>query len=264
MSDLHRAEAHADDEGRMPLGEHLNELRRCLLRAAVVVVTLFLVGFFLTEPLMRFALLPWEWGRADLVASGQTDPGTLTLIKPTEGILFTMKLALWFALLVGGPYVLHPLWSFVAVGLHAHEKRAVYRSLPFSMALFFGGLSFGFFGLVPLALPILITWVPEDLARPTITLSEYFGTVSTLTLLMGFVFQLPLLMWLVVRAGLVEAEWLGSSRRVAIVAMLVFAAIMTPPGVITQVFVVLPMMLLFEIGLGLARRAQAAREREAL
>lgn len=254
----------ADDEGRMPLGQHLDELRGCLLRSVVVLFVLFLVGFYVSTPLMKFVIIPWDSARESVLAGGGTDPGTLTMIKPTEGILFTMKVAVWFALLVGGPFMLYQLWSFVAVGLHLHEKRAVYKSLPFSLLLFFGGLSFGFFALVPLALPILITWVPEDLARPTITLAEYFGTVSTLTLLMGFVFQLPLVMWLLVRAGLVEAEWLGSSRRMAIMIMLVFAAIMTPPDAITQVLVVLPMVVLFEVGLFLARKAQKARDAEAL
>lgn len=253
-----------DAQGRMPLGQHLDELRRCLLRGGLVFVTLFLLGASFDDPLIRFMVEPWNWARESVAAHGGLDPGPLGMIKPTEGVIFTLKVALWFATLVGGPFYLWQLWSFIAVGLHGHERRAVYSVLPASLGLFVVGLWFGYRVMVPFTLPILLTWVPEDLARPTVTLSEYFGTLSSLTLLMGFVFQLPLAMWLVVRTGLVDAAWLGQSRRVAIVIILIFAAVMTPPDVITQIFVAIPMVLLYEAGLLLARRAQAARERESL
>lgn len=258
------ADGHDDDRGRMPLGQHLDELRRCLVRATVVFLALFLIGIYVDEPLLRLMIEPWQWARESVVAGGNIDPGPLGMIKPTEGILFTMKVAMWFAVLFGGPFYLWQLWSFIAVGLYPHEKKAVYAVLPSSLGLFAVGLWFGFAVLVPLALPILITWVPGDLVQPTITLEEYFGTVSTLTLLMGFVFQLPLLMWLLVRVGLVEAEWLGRSRRMAIVIVLIFSAIMTPPDVVTQILVAIPMVGLYEIGMLLAKRAQRARERDAL
>ena len=145
-----------------------------------------------------------------------------------------------------------------------HERRAVLRALPWAILLFAAGLSFGFWVVVPLALPILMSWIPAEVAAPTITLQEYLSLLQVLTLLLGVVFELPILMWLVVRAGLVEVATLSASRRVSIIVMLIAAAMLTPPDVITQLLVVAPMIVLYEVGLILARRAEAARERALL
>ena len=118
--------------------------------------------------------------------------------------------------------------------------------------------------VVPIALPVLMSWVPADIATPTVTLQEYLSLLQVLTLLLGVVFELPILMWLVVRAGLVEVATLSASRRVSILVMLMAAAMLTPPDVVTQLLVVAPMIVLYEIGLILARRAEKARERAAL
>ncbi|RKY20207.1 MAG: twin-arginine translocase subunit TatC [Planctomycetota bacterium] len=248
----------------MPLRQHLEELRGCVARSGMVLAALFIGGMIFDNPLVAFMIGPWDAARAAMIADGVPDPGMLAFIKPTEGFLFSMKVAGAFALLVGGPYLLWEVWRFVGAGLHLHERRSVKRALPFAMALFVLGLSFGFYVVVPISLPILLTWVSVELAHPTITLQEFLSLLLTLTLLLGFVFELPVLMWLVVRAGLMEADTLASSRKLAMLLMLVFAAIMTPPDVITQIFVALPMFVLYEIGLLLAKRAQAARERAAL
>jgi hypothetical protein len=133
----------------------------------------------------------------------------------------------------------------VGAGLLTDERSALFKA-------------FGFTVLLQLAYPILLTFVSEEVARPTITLSEYFFSLRSLTLLMGFVFELQIIMWLVVRAGLVQYKSLPTSRRMAVLVMLVFAAIMTPPDVVTQVLVVIPMVLLYEVGLLLARKADKA------
>lgn len=252
------------DDSRMPLREHLNELRGCVVRAGAVLFVLFVGGMLVDAPLVAFMVRPWEAARASMVADGLADPGRLAFIKPTEGFLFSMRVAGSFALLVGGPYLLYEIWRFVGAGLHPHERRAVLRALPVAMGLFAVGLSFGFGVAVPVALPVLLTWVSADVAQSSVTLQEYLSLLTTLSLVLGSVFELPILMWLVVRAGLVEARTLSSSRRVAILVMLVLAAVMTPPDVITQVLVGAPMIVLYEVGLVLARRAQRARERAAL
>jgi len=263
-SDNPTPEAEDDDGTRMPLREHLEELRGCVARAAGVLFALFLAGMIFDEPFVAFMNGPWEAVRESMVAAGDPDPGKLSFIKPTEGFLFSMKVALSFALLVGGPYLLFEVWRFVGIGLHDHERKAVLRSLPFAVLLFALGLGFGFYVAVPIAMPVLLTWVSVDLAQPVITLQEYLSLLLTLSLLLGFVFELPIIMWLVVRAGLIEVKTFSDNRRVALLVMLVFAAIMTPPDVITQLLVVLPMAVLFEIGLLLGRRAQTARDRSVL
>lgn len=252
------------DDSRMPLRQHLEELRGCVMRSFAVLLALFIAGLIFDDPFVAFMVAPWELARETLLGWGHPDPGKLSFIKPTEGFLFSMKVAMSFSLLVGGPYLLYEVWRFVGAGLHEHERRAVLKALPAALALFVSGLAFGFRLVVPLALPVLVSWISSDLAVSSVTLQEYLSLLLTMTLLLGFVFELPVLMWLVVRAGLVDVDTLSKSRRVAILGMLVFAAIMTPPDVITQVLVALPMLVLYEIGLILARRAQRARERAAL
>jgi len=245
----------------MPLRQHLEELRTCIFRSLIAFVVLFAVGMVFTDWLIRFMVTPYEIARQAIIESGEPDPGVLIMIRPAEGFLFSMKVAMAFALLVGAPFYLLQVWSFVGAGLHSHEKAAVGKSFPIAVGLFIAGLVFGYRVLVPMAYPILLTWVDSEMARPSITVSEYFGSLVSLTLLMGFVFELPVLMWLGVRSGMVELKTLSSSRRTAIVVMLLFAAVMTPPDVVTQIFVVVPMFGLYEVGLLFARKADAARQR---
>jgi sec-independent protein translocase protein TatC len=235
------------EASRMPLRQHLEELRGCLFRSFIAFVVLFIVGFIFVDELISFIILPYEWARARIVEDGGPDPGTLVLIRPAEGFIFAMKVAGSFAIMGGAPLFLREVWSFVGAGLLARERKAIFKAFPFAVGLFLLGLAFGFTVLLQLAYPILLTFVSEEVARPTITLSEYFFSLRSLTLL-----------WLVVRSGLVQYATLAGSRRAAILVMLIFAAIMTPPDVVTQVLVVIPMAGLYEVGLLLAKRADKA------
>lgn len=253
-----------DDSTRMPLRQHLEELRSCLFRSTVCFVLLFVVGLVFTHDLVRFVVLPYEWSRQAIVEGGDPDPGALQQIAAAEGVLFSMKVAGSLAILLGAPIYLWELWRFVGAGLHSHEKAAVRKAFPPAVLLFLFGLAFGFLVVLRLALPLLLTWLDPAIARPNLTVNEYFGTTVNLTLLMGFVFELPIIMWLLVRAGLMRYETLAQNRKTSLVIMLIFAAVMTPPDVITQVLVAIPMAGLYEVGLILARRAEAARLRAVL
>ncbi len=251
-----------DDPSRMPLRDHLEELRSTLLRSFVALVILFAGGMALKDRLIRFVLVPWDRARESILLGGGQDPGVLSMIKPQEAFVFSLKVALAFALVVGAPYYLRLLWSFVVAGLMPNEKRAFWKAFPVSVVLFLGGMAFGYLILVPVGLDFLLTSVSPELIDPQVTVSEYFSLLLALTLLMGGVFLLPLFMWAGVRTGLVELETLSGSRRIAVVLMLIFASIMTPPDVVTQLLVAGPMMLLYEVGLMLARAASRARNRE--
>jgi sec-independent protein translocase protein TatC len=250
----------SNDDSRMPLRRHLEELRGCILRGGLVMVVLFAVGMAIDDVLATVMVKPWSLAREAMVADGLADPGRLGFIKPTEAFLFSMKVAMSFAMLLGAPYILYEVWRFIGVGLHSHERKAVFKAFPAAIALFGAGLSFGYLLVLPLALPILLTWIPAELARAQVTLQEYLSLLLTLTLLLGVVFELPILMWLIVRAGIVEVSTLASSRKVASLCMLIFAAIMTPPDPMTMVLVAGPMVGLYEVGLLVSRRAQSARD----
>ena len=242
-------------DGRMPLRQHLDELRGCLLRSFGVVLALFLLGTTANEPLVRLLIVPWDAARDAIVAGGYADPGKLVYIGPAEPFMVVLKAAFLVALIAGSPYVLYEVWRFVAAGLYPHERSAVMRSLPFAFLLMALGMLFGFLVLLPLGLRFLGTLVDPGLIASSVTFGAYFSLLITMTILMGAVFELPLLMWLVVRAGLVRVETLASSRKAAILACLVFGAVMTPPDVVTQFLVAVPMIVLYEIGLIVARRS---------
>ncbi len=246
-------------EKTMPLRQHLEELRSCLMRGGLCFIVLFIGAFAFKERLIEFILIPWNVARAGIMEGGGVDPGALINIGPAEPVIFTLKLAGAFALLVGAPFYLWQVWGFVGAGLLPAERVALRRSFPFSILLFGVGLAFGYRVLLPLGLQFLLTFVDPELITPQVTVSAYFTLTVGLTLLMGFVFQLPLIMWLVVRAGLVERKTLADSRRMAMLGMLVFSAMMTPPDVVTQMLVTGPMVVLYEVGLLLARKAEASR-----
>ncbi len=246
---------------RMPLRAHLDELRRCLIRAVLGFVVLFVGSMVFEGALRDFILIPWESARAGILASGGVDPGRLIYIGPAEAFLFSLKLGAAMALLIGAPWYLWQLWAFVGAGLLVNERDAIRKAFPVATGLFVVGLAFGYALLLPLGLQFLLTFADPEALAAQVTVSNYFHLLVAMTLLMGFVFELPLIMWLVVRAGLVQATTLGSSRRVAYLCMLVFSAMMTPPDPVTQLLVTGPMIVLYELGLRLARGAQAAHER---
>jgi len=252
------------DDARMPLREHLDELRRRLFRSLIIFSVLFFVGVYFKDPLIRFVLIPWETAGAAIVEAGGQDPGRLTNIGATEPFIFSLKLAAAFALLGGAPFFLYQFWAFVGVGLVDRERKAIHRAFPLATVLLIIGMAFGYRVLLPLGLQFLVSFVSPDLVKPEVTVTSYFSLLTALTLLMGFVFELPLIMWVVVRAGLIEHKTLASSRKVAILCMLVFSAMMTPPDVITQMLVTGPMIVLYEVGLILAKRAEKAREAQVL
>ena len=249
------------ESSRMPLRQHIEELRGCLVRSFLAFVALFSAAMVFEARLRDFILIPWEATRAGILAAGGADPGPLIYIAPAEAFIFSIKLGGGFALLAGAPFYLWQVWRFVGAGLHSNERRAVWRAFPAATGLFVVGLAFGYFVLVEMGLRFLLTYADSAVLVPQVTVTRYFTLLASLTLLMGFVFELPLLMWVVVRAGLVRAATLASSRKVAILGMLVFAAVMTPPDPFTMVLVATPMVVLYELGLLLARSADAAARR---
>lgn len=246
---------------RMPLRAHLDELRGTLVRCVVVLVLLFVLGVVLEKFLLDFVWIPWNTTRADLVALGRADPGPLVTIGPAEAMIAALKLAFMFAALVGSPYFLWQMWRFIGVGLNEVERRAVQRAFWPGLLLLLGGMSFGYTILLPFGLEYLVSYLDPSYAIPNVTVTSYVKFVTSLTLLMGLVFELPLLMWAIVRAGLIGAATLRRSRRIAILLMLVFAAVMTPPDAVSMCLVGAPMIVLYEVGLWLARGAERARVR---
>jgi len=171
-----------------------------------------------------------------------------------------MLVCLLTALVVAGPVLLHQLWQFVAAGLYANEKKAVVRMLPVSFLLFFLGLAFGFAVLAKLSVQFLISYGDLDYVQPMVTISSYLGLLFLLLLVMGLTFQIPLVMTVLASTGLVGPGFYKGKRRLCILAIFVVAAIITPPDAVSQCLVAGPMLVLFEIGLWMAKLAARRRE----
>jgi sec-independent protein translocase protein TatC len=252
------------EDHRMPLREHLNELRIMLIRCAIVLVVLLVAGLYFDEQLLRIMCEPWTKTRDAMVAAGSRDPGALSYLSPGEGMMAALRVSFLAAVAVGAPYFLWELWRFIGVGLNAKERGAIRLVVLPGVILFLAGLWFGFEVLLPVGLQAMVNYLPPDIAVSSVTLNNYLGLVIALTLIMGGVFELPLVMWAVVRAGLIERRTLGKSRRIVVLGLALFSALVTPTtDAVNMLLVFVPMLGLWELGLLACILAERSRKRAA-
>ncbi|MCA9001531.1 MAG: twin-arginine translocase subunit TatC, partial [Planctomycetes bacterium] len=165
------------------------------------------------------------------------------------GFFALMRVCFWLALLLSGPYVLWEAWGFIASGLYRNEKRVAYAYFPISLFLFFGGVLFGYFLLIPYAIYFLnLDALDLKGMRSIMGVDYYLGFIKGLSLALGFVFQIPVVMVAMARMGLVEPKLYSKYRKHTLVGALVAGAVLTPPDPVTQLMMALPIVFLFELG----------------
>ncbi|MDQ7779665.1 MAG: twin-arginine translocase subunit TatC [Planctomycetota bacterium] len=236
-------------EKRMTFGEHLDDLRWCLIKAIIGIVLCVTVAMFFQRPLMWVVRAPHRYA---FPATAQQD-SRLVAFSYQVPFIVHFKVALIFGLLASSPWVVFQLWSFVSAGLFPRERRHATRYGFISFALFLAGVAFGYFLLIPYALWFLaglskfyeVSLVPD--------IDAYVSLVLTMTILVGVVFQLPLVMLFTVRLGLATAKTFSSKRRYAILLAFIVGGLLTPPDPITQPMLAIPLILLFELGILLAK-----------
>lgn len=237
-----------EPDGNMSFVEHLVEVRNRLLQVvlAVLVVLLILMPFanalfsFLAEPLLRF--MP---------------EGTQMIAIDVASPFFTpFKLVLVLAILVCIPYILYHFWGFVAPGLYRHEKQLAYPLLVSSTALFFLGMAFAYFVVFPLVFHFMISMTPQGVAMMT-DISRYLDFVLKMFFAFGIAFEVPIATILLVKMGIVTTDDLVQKRPHVIVGAFVVGMLMTPPDVISQTLLAIPVWLLFEVGVFFSRRFEA-------
>lgn len=270
---------------RMSLGEHLEELRKRLFYSVVVLSIAFGVAWWFKEEIAKAVLQPWTTAverlnedmavkaEADLAADpalprakyftsddhknrelrDRIDPRP-NMFGIGEGFFFALNNSLYFALFIGSPFVLWQMWQFIAAGLYRHEKRAVSLYFPFSALLFIVGVLFCYFFVLPVGMYFLTSTISLDIVRPQLGIEQYFSFLSTMCLAMGCVFQLPILMIFLSRIGLVEPKTYSKYRGHFLVVALFVAAVVTPgPDYYSQILMTIPMVLLYEVGIVIAR-----------
>lgn len=228
------------NDSHMPLVAHLTELRSRLLRIVAIWLLIFLSLFyfandlytFLSEPLRAF--LPEG---TSMIATDVASP-----------FLTPFKLALISALFLAMPFVLHQFWGFIAPGLYKHEKRIALPLLASSIILFYSGMAFAYFVVFPLVFGFFTSVAPEGVAVMT-DISSYLDFVMTLFLAFGLSFEIPVATVLLVLAGAVDVARLKAIRGYVIVGCFVIGMLLTPPDVISQTLLAVPMWLLYEVGI---------------
>lgn len=235
-------------EGEMTFWEHLDVLRDSLIRMIVAAVVLGVVAFCLKDWVFDFVLWPsqtdfplYRW----LNIEGQT----LRLVNTelTEQFMIHLRVSLMVGVLVAAPYILYVLYRFVSPGLYENERRVGTRLVGAAYVMFMVGVVVNYLVVFPVSVQFLATYSVSSDVQNLLTITSYIDTLLMLSLVFGIVFELPVLAWLLAKAGMLRAEWMTRYRRHAIVAILIVAAIITPTAdALTLVIVSLPIWLLYE------------------
>jgi sec-independent protein translocase protein TatC len=241
------------DGKEQTLLDHLIELRDRLLHMVVAVLILFLALFPFSEQIFStvaqplLALMPEG---TSMIATSVTSP-----------FLVPFKLVLLLAVLLAVPYLLHQLWAFVAPGLYSHEKKLAAPLLISSVLLFYCGIAFAYFVVFPLLFAFFIAVAPEGVAVMT-DIGQYLDFIIAIFFAFGIAFEVPVATFLLILAGVTTADDMARKRPYIIVGAFVIGMMLTPPDVISQSLLAVPMWALFEIGLIMSRIFIKPKERD--
>jgi sec-independent protein translocase protein TatC len=227
------------DDTEQPLIYHLIELRDRLLRVVLVVGVVFLVLFPFSNKL-------FSWLSGPLMAH-MPEGSSMIAIEVASPFLIPFKLTLFLALFLSIPYVLYQLWSFVAPGLYKHERRLVYPLLVSSTVLFYAGAAFAYFVVFPLVFAFFTGTAPDGVSVMT-DISRYLDFVLTLFFAFGMAFEVPVFTVLLVWTGMATQDGLRQKRPYIIVGAFVIGMLLTPPDIISQTLLAVPVWILFELG----------------
>lgn len=243
------------DETQAPLLDHLIELRGRLFKCVLALGVAFAVCMYFANEIFAILVRP-------LAAAFPEGEGRLVYTKLYEAFFVEIKVAMFAAFLVSFPIIANQLWAFIAPGLYAREKKAFLPFLIATPVLFGAGASLAYFVVMPTAFEWFIGFqgmtdagIPQE-ALPA--MGEYLDLVMHFILAFGASFLLPVLLLLLNRAGIVTREQLAGARRYVIVGIFIIAALITPPDVVSQLILAIPLIILFEIALLLMRPAGAA------
>lgn len=262
MTDLEADNEKETNQQNLPLTGHLMELRKRLIWAFLAMAAGTGLCFIFVEPLYGFLVEP--------LAKAMEEGGTNRLIYTglTEAFFTYLKVAFFAGIFLTFPLLLAQIWLFIAPGLYKKEKKAF---LPFLIAtpiLFFTGGAVVYYGIIPMAWPFFLSFqsTGSETALPIqleARVSEYLDLIMTLIFAFGLCFQLPVLLTLLGRAGIVSADMLASKRKYAVIFTFAVAAFLTPPDIISQVGLAIPILGLYEISILLVRSYEKKKIRDA-
>lgn len=259
------------DDSAQPLIEHLKELRNRVLISVGVYAVCFIIGYVIWQPIFNILSHPMCQVMAE-----RGEECRLVLVKMQEGFFVAIRIALWGGFVMAFPIIAYQLWRFVAPGLYRSEKNAFLPFLIASPVMFFIGASFAYYIMLPFAFTFFLgfadTFAEQAAAGGSVlgavptgvvyqgSIEAYLSLTMTFVLAFGLCFQLPVLLTLMGRAGLISARGLRHTRKYAVVAILFVAAVVTPPDVMSQLILFAAIYPLYEISIFLIARFERDRE----
>jgi sec-independent protein translocase protein TatC len=241
----------------MTVAEHIQELRKRLITVVVFFVLAVIISLFAAKPVIRY-----------LQHAEEARMLTMNAFRVTDPLKVYMEVTIVIACLLVLPVILYQLWAFVSPGLYEKERRITLSFIPISFLLFISGVLFAYYVLFPLMVHFMIGLSNEMGIHSVIGIREYFSFLLRITLPFGFVFQMPVITMFFTRLGIITPKLLKKARKYAYFALIVTAAVMTPPDVFSQLIVSIPLIVLYEISIGISamayRKAKAPGEKTAL
>lgn len=222
--------------------EHIEELRKRLYFAVVFFVIAIVGAFFLAEPLIHF-----------LQSSETAQSFSLNAFRITDSIKIYFQMIFYIAFLLTSPIILYQLWAFISPGLYEKERKVTLSYIPFTFILFLSGIVFSYFILFPYVLNFMIELSARLGVQLTIGINEYFSFLFQITLPFGFIFQLPIILLFFARLGILNPQIMAKNRKYAYFALFVIAAMITPPDLMSHLIVTVPMFMLYEFSIWVAK-----------
>lgn len=233
-------------DNQLPITKHLEELRKRLMIAAAAWLVCFIACYSFSEQMFQFISEP--------VKKALPEGSSLVFINATEPFFTYLKIGALAGLLIALPVIFWQIWAFVSPGLYNHEKKYIFPFVIASTFCFGAGTYFGFFFVFPTIFTFLITFgTSSGEINAMLSMGAYLAFSSKLLLAFGLVFELPIVIFFLARMGVVDYKWLAKKRKFALLIGFVIGAMLTPPDVFSQTALALPFVVLYEIGIWVAR-----------
>lgn len=257
-----------ESDNMQTFGEHLDVLRKMLFRIVMLSFSIAFVVFIFKDTIFEYLLAPCtsNFVTFDFVNkiltligdSGEIYSNQMELIAtdlPSQ-LLAHMSMSLYIGILLSSPFIIYEMFKYISPALYENEKKYSYRIVVAAYSLFIIGLLVSYFVLFPISCRFLASYSVSEHVKTMVTLDSYISTFVSLTFLMGIVFQLPVLSFFLAKVGIIDASLMVEYRKHAFVLILLVAAIITPPDVMTLIIVSLPLYILYELSIIVVRLSQ--------